>query len=102
MKLEKILSIIIATLILVAISFYAIDFSRFIPIPQSLGNPPLEEKPYFIWTYRAIDVFIQGFIVFTSAAAIAALFRIEKGEGAMEEAVIEEPIIEEKEEEEYE
>jgi hypothetical protein len=102
MKLEKILSIIIATLILVVISFYAIDFSRFIPIPQSLGNPPLEEKPYFIWTYRAIDVFIQGFIVFTSAAAIAALFRIEKGEGAMEEAVIEEPIIEEKEEEEYE
>jgi hypothetical protein len=102
MKLEKILSIIIATLILVAISFYAIDISRFIPIPQSLGNPPLEEKPYFIWTYRAIDVFIQGFIVFSSAAAIAALFRIEKGEGAMEEAVIEEPIIEEKEEEGYE
>jgi hypothetical protein len=102
MRLEKILSIIISTLILVAASFYVIDFSKFIPIPQSLGNPPLEEKPYFIWTYRSIDVFIQGFIVFASAAAIAALFRIEKGEGVLEEAVIEEPIIEEKEEEEYE
>jgi len=102
MRLEKILSIIITALVLIVVSFYAIDFSKFVPIPKSLGNPPLEEKPYFIWTYRSIDVFIQGFIVFASAAAIAALFRIEKGEGALEEAVIEEPIIEEKEEEEYE
>lgn len=101
MKIERILSIIIAALILMVSSLYAIDFSKFIPAPQKLNRLSLEEEPYFLWTYRAMDVFIQGFLVFASVTAIAALFRIEKGEGALEEAVIEEPIKEE-EEEEYE
>jgi len=36
------------------------------------------EAPYFIWTYRFIDVIAQGFIIFATVAAIAALLREEK------------------------
>jgi len=51
------------------------------------SRPPLEK---FLWTYRGLDVIIQGFIVFAAAAAVAALFRVEKGPGAVEEVAIEE------------
>jgi len=55
--------------------------------PFSLpSRPPLEK---FLWTYRGLDVIIQGFIVFAAAAAVASLFRVEKGPGAVEEVAIE-------------
>lgn len=51
-------------------------------------RPPLTS---FLWTYRGMDILVQGFLIFAAAAAVAALFRIEKGPGAVEEAVEESP-----------
>jgi hypothetical protein len=50
------------------------------------ARPPLQE---FMWTYRGLDVFVQAFIVFAAAAAVATLFRTEKGPGAVETAYVE-------------
>jgi hypothetical protein len=50
------------------------------------SRPPLEK---FLWTYRGLDVIVQGFIVFAAAAAVSTLFRVEKGPGAVEEVAIE-------------
>lgn len=49
-------------------------------------RPPLQE---FLWTYRGLDVFVQAFIVFAAAAAVATLFRTEKGPGAVETTYVE-------------
>ncbi len=50
------------------------------------SRPPLEE---YLWTYRGLDVFVQAFIVFAAATAIATLFRVERGPGAVETTYME-------------
>ncbi len=47
---------------------------------------PLQE---YLWTYRGLDVLVQAFIVFAAATAIATLFRVEKGPGAVETTYLE-------------
>jgi len=61
-------------------------------IPSRL---PLQE---FLWTYRGLDVLVQAFIVFAAASAVGALFRAEKGPGAVETTYLEPDGEEEKEE----
>jgi hypothetical protein len=50
------------------------------------SRPPLQE---FLWTYRGLDIFVQAFIVFAAATAVATLFRVEKGPGAVETTYLE-------------
>jgi len=50
---------------------------------------PFEREPYFLWTYRGLDVLIQVFIILATASAISSQFR-EEGPGVREEAVVEE------------
>jgi multisubunit Na+/H+ antiporter MnhB subunit len=57
-----------------------------ISLPSLPQRPPLQE---FLWTYRGLDVFVQAFIVFAAATAIATLFRVEKGPGAQETTYLE-------------
>jgi ABC-type amino acid transport system permease subunit len=47
-------------------------------------RPPLTT---YLWTYRGIDILVQGFLIFATATAVATLFRVEKGPGAVEEGV---------------
>jgi len=77
----------IITVILLAVVAFTFVSEIIHATPFSLpSRPPLEK---FLWTYRGLDVIIQGFIVFAAAAAVAALFRVEKGPGAVEEVAIE-------------
>jgi hypothetical protein len=55
---------------------------------QIVGTPvdwDFVKAPYFIWTYRYIDVVIQAFIIFATVVAISALLREEKGSFTEEE-----------------
>ncbi|MGQ9781623.1 MAG: hypothetical protein ACUVQ8_05140 [Nitrososphaeria archaeon] len=48
---------------------------------QTIGTPldwDFVKAPYFIWSYRLIDLMIQAFIVFATVAAISAMLREEK------------------------
>ena len=77
--------------VIMVILFAVVAFSFVSEIIQATpfslpSRPPLEK---FLWTYRGLDVVIQGFIVFAAAAAVSALFRVEKGPGAVEEVAIE-------------
>jgi len=48
---------------------------------QTFGSPldwDFVKAPFFIWTYRLVDVIVQGFIIFATVAAISALLREEK------------------------
>ena len=75
------------TVVLLAVVAFTFVSQILYATPFTLpARPPLEK---FLWTYRGLDVVIQGFIVFTAAAAVAALFRVEKGQGAVEEVVVE-------------
>jgi len=77
----------VITVILLAVVAFTFVSEIIHATPFSLpSRPPLEK---FLWTYRGLDVIIQGFIVFAAAAAVAALFRVEKGLGAVEEVAIE-------------
>lgn len=76
------------TVILLAVVAFTFVSEILHATPFSLpSRPPLER---FLWTYRGLDVLIQGFIVFAAAAAVAALFKVEKGPGAVEEVAVEE------------
>jgi len=79
----------LAIIMVILLSVVAFSFVSEIihATPFSLpSRPPLEK---FLWTYRGLDVIVQGFIVFAAAAAVSALFRVEKGPGAVEKVAIE-------------
>jgi len=85
---------VITVILLAVVAFtFVSEITRATPFTLP-SRPPLDR---FLWTYRGLDVIVQGFIVFAAAAAVAALFRIEKGPGAVEEVAIEDEL--EKEEE---
>lgn len=87
MKNEPQNGLAIMTVIVLAVVAFTFVSEILYATPFSLPvRPPLEK---FLWTYRGLDVVIQGFIVFAAAAAVAALFRVERGPGAVEEAVVE-------------
>lgn len=56
---------------------------------RKFGKVTFQEEPYFLWTYRGMDVLVQAFLIFAAATAVAALFREERGPGAVEEPVVE-------------
>ncbi len=76
------ISVVLLVVVLITFSSGLLQFN----IATLTPKPPLQE---FLWTYRGLDVFVQAFIVFAAAAAIATLFRVEKGPGATETTYIE-------------
>jgi NADH-quinone oxidoreductase subunit J len=71
----NVFSLIIALLSLAIIAFFSFStLHSLIPtVPPS--RPPIEE---YLWSYRGLDILIQAFIILAGAAAVAALFRVEK------------------------
>jgi len=82
---ENQLAIIMVILLSVVAFSFVSEIIRATPFSLP-SRPPLEK---FLWTYRGLDVIVQGFILFAAAAAVSALFRVEKGPGAVEEVAIE-------------
>jgi len=59
---------------------------------QTVGTPvdwDFLSAPYFIWSYRLIDVMAQVLIIFATVAAVSAMLREEKV-GFVEEQEVEE------------
>ncbi|MCS7139938.1 MAG: hypothetical protein N3F04_05670 [Candidatus Nezhaarchaeota archaeon] len=73
-----------------------------VPLPQPYaGAPPALLIGEAIWSYRAIDMLAQAFLILAAACGVTALFRIEPLTIAEEEeAVVEAPLEEEVTEEE--
>ncbi|MEM4246050.1 MAG: hypothetical protein QW390_02000 [Candidatus Bathyarchaeia archaeon] len=46
------------------------------------ARPAVDE---YYWGYRSLDILAQAFLVFAASAAVAALFRLERGEEGREE-----------------
>ena len=46
----------------------------------SAGAPHRPGIEQYYWSYRALDIFAQAFLVFAASLAVAALFRREKDE----------------------
>jgi len=83
-NLYKLISILIISFVFGALYYGLIEL-------QPIGTPVdwnFDKAPYFIWTYRYIDVVIQAFIIFATVVAISALLREEKG-GFIEEEEME-------------
>lgn len=84
-------SVMLLVVVLATFSIGLIHFDLAIIPPR----PPLQE---YLWTYRGLDVLVQAFIVFAAATAVATLFRVEKGPGAVETTYLEPTDDKEKEE----
>jgi len=67
-------------------------------VPEELYNPTFMSSLMLgttLWSYRAIDMLAQAFLILGAACGVTALFRIEPPkEVAEEEAVIEAPLEE--------
>jgi magnesium-transporting ATPase (P-type) len=92
-EIDKAISAILILMLIALILTFGLSLFK-IPPPILIEKPPIEK---FLWSYRGIDMLIQAFLILAAAAAVSTLFRIEKGKGAIEEAVIEN--LEEKKEE---
>ncbi len=91
-EMDKVVSAILILMLIALMLTFGLTLFK-IPLPSLIEKPPLEK---FLWSYRGLDILIQAFLILAAAASASVLFRIEKGPGAVEEAVIEK--MEEKEE----
>lgn len=88
MKAEEVVAGILLALLLIYVVAINPDIFRISRVGYSIEFK-FEEKTYFIWTNRWVDVVIQAFMLFATATALSALFREEKVEEAEEEVVVE-------------
>lgn len=91
-EMDKTVSAILILILIAVILTFGLSLFTFSP-PALIEKPPIEK---FLWSYRGMDMLIQAFLILAAAAAVSTLFRVEKGAGAVEEAVIEK--LDEKEE----
>lgn len=71
-------------IIVLAFSINIIDAFNIANPPQSY---PLEEKPFFLWTYRSFDIIVQGFLLLATVTAVVAILRKKEGVKVTEEFV---------------
>lgn len=65
-----------------AIAVLAVLLAVLSPPPATPSSTSFTEKPYFLWTYRWVDVLVQAAIVFASVMAVyVLLFRFKFREG---------------------
>jgi len=79
------LSRTLLTIILLYILIFNPDILRITLIGYS-AEEKFEDKPYFLWVYRGMDIVIQAFMLFAAAISIAALFRSEEPEEGVEKS----------------
>ncbi|RLE76988.1 MAG: hypothetical protein DRJ44_03130 [Thermoprotei archaeon] len=89
MRAEEIVSVLLIVLLLAYILLINPDIFQIVLVGYSLDFK-FEQKPYFVWSNRWLDVFVQAFMLFATATAISALFRKEREKVEEEEVVIEE------------
>jgi len=88
-RVEEVIPALLVVLLLVYIILINPDVFQITLVGYSLDFK-LEQKPYFVWSNRRLDVAVQAFLLFATAIAISALFRKEKAEVEEEEVVVEE------------
>ncbi|MBS7657580.1 MAG: hypothetical protein QXL69_01755 [Candidatus Bathyarchaeia archaeon] len=91
-EMDKAISAILILILIALLLTFCFPIFK-IQLPSLIEKPPIEK---FLWSYRGLDILIQAFLILAAAASVSALFRVEKGPGAIEEAAIEE--LKEKEE----
>lgn len=79
-------AIIMLALFATTASFLPSIFGLSPPHPDA---PPFSESPEFIWTFRGIDLLIQGTIVLAATIAISSMFRESTREVPEERAPVE-------------
>ncbi|RLE64380.1 MAG: hypothetical protein DRJ37_00030 [Thermoprotei archaeon] len=89
MKVEEAIPALLVILLLVYVILMNPDVFQVTLVGYRLDFR-LEQKPYFVWSNRWLDVVVQAFLLFTTAIAISALFRKEKAKVEEEEVVVEE------------
>ncbi|RLI25735.1 hypothetical protein DRO57_03190 [Candidatus Bathyarchaeota archaeon] len=86
---EAFTALIIALLVIVL----AIFSTGMVSLLSSIKYAPpltLEKYPFFLWTYRGLDVLAQGFLLLATVLGVVALLREDEGPGVEEEPVVEE------------
>ncbi|MGQ9718281.1 MAG: NADH-quinone oxidoreductase subunit J [Nitrososphaerales archaeon] len=86
-KLNLTIGLLLVGMLLVMVLVFSvnlIDAFRVVTPPQGY---PLEEAPFFLWTYRGFDIIVQGFLLLATVTAVTAILRKKEGVGVIEEAV---------------
>jgi hypothetical protein len=67
--------------------FFSINIIDTLNVFNPPQGYPLEEVPFFIWTYRGFDIIIQGFLLLATVTAVIAILRKKEGSKVAEETV---------------
>ncbi|MEM3382880.1 MAG: NADH-quinone oxidoreductase subunit J [Nitrososphaerales archaeon] len=86
-NLSLTLNLILAFLLLFMILAFSINIIDALNLVNPPQNYPLEEKPFFLWTYRSLDIIIQGFLLLATVTAVGAILRKKEAVEVVEKAV---------------
>ncbi len=76
-------------LLIIILAAFSINLAGFLASVEYQSPLVLEEYPFFIWTYRGLDVLTQVFLLFAATLGVVALLREDEGLGVEEEPVVE-------------
>jgi NADH:ubiquinone oxidoreductase subunit 6 (subunit J) len=86
-NLSLAISLLLASLLLIIVLFFSINITDTLNVVNPPQGYPLEEVPFFIWTYRGFDIIIQGFLLLATVTAVVAILRKKEGSKVAEETV---------------
>ncbi len=84
-KLNLAIGLFLAGILFVIVLAFSINIIDALRVPPQ--GYPLEEVPFFLWTYRGFDVIVQGFLLLATVTAVVAILRKKEGAKVIEESV---------------
>ncbi|MCP8309330.1 MAG: NADH-quinone oxidoreductase subunit J [archaeon] len=86
-KLNLVTILLLVGMLLAMVLAFSINLVEALRTITPSQGYPLEEAPYFLWTYRGFDIIVQGFLLLATVTAVTAILRKKEGVGVIEEAV---------------
>ncbi|MEM2849087.1 MAG: hypothetical protein QXI36_02285 [Candidatus Bathyarchaeia archaeon] len=75
-------------LLIVVLAMFSTNLAGFLSIIEYVSPLTFEKYPFFIWTYRGLDMLIQAFLLLATTLGVTAILREDEGPGVEEEPVV--------------
>ena len=88
-RLFEAFTAIMVVLWVVVMATFLSNLISFLTSIEYVAPITLEKYPFFIWTYRGLDMLTQVFLLLATSLGVTALLREDEGPGVEEEPVVE-------------
>lgn len=85
----RVFTALAVTLLALILAIFSANLVEFFSSIGYRPSPTLERFPFFIWTYRGLDILAQVFTLLATALGVVALLREDEGPGVEEEPAVE-------------